>query len=264
MHNDAVRALDHPDPPAFLTLRPRASAPLLVVCDHASNHIPGALADLGLPRAEIERHIGWDIGAAEVARHLSNELRATAVLSGASRLVIDCNRAPDDPTSVPLESDGTTIPGNGGLTADDKGHRANVWLHPYHHTIDKHLTRIERIHPVAALISIHSFTPAMIGQAPRPWSVGILWNRDPRLAPAVIAGLRDKGLVVGDNEPYSGRGLAYTIDRHAGAHGRPHITFELRQDLIGDRAGVRKWGRVLAEVLRPALTHADLRLRRHY
>ncbi len=219
---------------------------------------------LGLPPGEADRHIGWDIGAALVAQDLADRLRATAILSGVSRLVIDCNRAPDDPTSIPEDSDGTTVPANRGLSAGDKEHRANMWLHPYHHAIDKHLSRIERIHPVATLISIHSFTPAMIGQAPRPWQVGILWNKDPRLAPALIAALRAKGLTVGDNEPYSGQGIAYTIDLHAATHGRPHITFEVRQDLIADRAGVKKWGRLLADALRPALSHADLRLRRHY
>jgi predicted N-formylglutamate amidohydrolase len=219
---------------------------------------------LGLPPGAADRHIGWDIGAAAVAQDLSDRLRATAVLSGISRLVIDCNRAPTDPTSIPAESDGTPVPGNLGLSAGDREHRANAWLHPYHHAIDKHLARIERLHPVATLISMHSFTPAMIGGAPRPWQVGILWNKDPRLAPALIAALRAKGLTVGDNEPYSGQGVAYTIDLHAGSHGRPHITFEIRQDLIADRAGARKWGRLLADALRPALSHADLRLRRHY
>lgn len=264
MHNDAVHTSDHFDPFAFFALRPRASASLLLVCDHASNRVPADLADLGLSRDQIERHIGWDIGAAEVTRSLSEALRATAILSGVSRLVIDCNRSPDDPTSIPAESDKTKVPGNIGLSAADRAHRANVWLHPYHHAIDKHLARLERIHPVATVISVHSFTPAMVGQAPRPWSVGVLWNRDPRLAPAIIAALRAKGLQVGDNEPYSGQGPAYTIDRHAGGHGRPHITFEIRQDLIADRAGIRKWGRLLADTLRPALAHADLRLRRQY
>ncbi|HEY1721131.1 MAG TPA: N-formylglutamate amidohydrolase [Magnetospirillaceae bacterium] len=264
MHNDAVHDPDHADPQAFSVIHPRASAPLLLVCDHASPRIPYGLRDLGLPRAEIERHIGWDIGAAEVTRRLADELRATAVLSGFSRLVIDCNRSTDDPTSIPAVSDETIVPGNAMLTAVEREHRAQAWLHPYHRAIDKHLTRLERIHPVAAVISIHSFTPVLNDGAPRPWSVGILWNRDPRLAPLVMTALRAKGLQVGDNEPYSGHGPAYTIDTHAAVHGRPHITFEIRQDLISDGPGTRKWGRVLAEVLRPVLERTELQMRRHY
>jgi predicted N-formylglutamate amidohydrolase len=264
MHNDAVHATDPIDTPAFSILRPRAAAAVLLVCDHASNRVPPDLGGLGLPPGELERHIGWDIGAAAVARQVSEGLRATAVLAGVSRLVIDCNRFPDDPTSIPAESDGTVIAANRDLTPAEREHRARAWLHPYHHAIDRELARIERIHPVATLISIHSFTPAMNGQGERPWSVGILWNRDPRLAPATIAALRAKGLEVGDNQPYSGRGPAYTIDLHAAHHGRPHVTFEIRQDLIADRTGARKWGRLLADVLRPLLTQADLRTRRVY
>lgn len=264
MHNDAVHASDHIDPSGFSVIQPRATAPLLLVCDHASNRIPAGLKDLGLPRDQIERHIGWDIGAAEVTAQVAEALQATAVLSGVSRLVIDCNRSPDDPTSIPLESDGTPIPGNAELPPEGKAHRARTWLHPYHHAIDKHLTRLEQFHPVAALVSIHSFTPAMIGQAPRPWSVGILWNRDPRLPPAVITALRAKGLLVGDNEPYSGRGPAYTTETHAAAHGRPHVTFEIRQDLIADGPGARKWGRLVADVLRPLLGRTEMLMRRHY
>ncbi len=116
---------------------------------------------------------------------------------------------------------------------------------------------------MATVISVHSFTPVMDGRV-RPWSIGVLWDRDTRLAPSTIEALAQLGHVVGDNEPYSGRGGAFTIDTHASAHGRPHITFEIRQDLIADLAGARIWGRLLAEVLLPLLERGELRHRQHY
>ena len=240
------------DPPPFTLLRPRLAAPVLLVCDHASNRVPARLGALGLPRSQLARHIGWDIGAAEVTRHLSRILRATAVLSGASRLVIDCNRHPDDPTSIPEQSDGTAVPGNARLDRAERERRARQWLFPYHDAIDAQLGRLDRLHPAVTLVSVHSFTPEMDGLA-RPWPVGVLWNHDPRLARSVIAALGRQGHRVGDNQPYSGRGAAYTIDRHAAAQDRPHVTFEIRQDLIAQPAGARHWARRLAQVLRPRL-----------
>lgn len=225
--------------------------------------VPKAYGNLGLPPAQLARHIGWDIGAAEVTRHISNHFRATAVLSGVSRLVIDCNRPIGDPTSIPAESDGVSVSVNRQLPPAEIEARAAAWFHPYHQAIRSQLARIERRHEVAALVSIHSFTPAMDGKS-RPWSVGVLWDRDPRIAVGAIAGLRRRGHVVGDNEPYSGRGGAFTVDTHAAAHGRPHVAFEIRQDLLTDAAGIRFWGRELSAVLAPLLGAAEVGKRRHY
>lgn len=263
MHNAALAGSDRPDPPPFSVLRPRATAPLLLVCDHASNIVPHAYGNLGLSRVQLERHIGWDIGAAEVTRHISDHFRAVAVLSGVSRLVIDCNRPIGHPTSIPAESDGVSVRANRGLTSAEIEARAAAWFHPYHGAIRSQLARIERGHEVAALISIHSFTPAMDGKS-RPWSVGVLWDRDPRIAIGAIAALRQKGHVVGDNEPYSGRGGAFTVDTHAADHGRPHVAFEIRQDLVADAAGARFWGRQLCAVLAPLLGSAEVGKRRHF
>lgn len=250
--------------PAFELLRPRAVSRVLLVCDHASPAIPREFGGLGLARAEIERHIGWDIGAAAVTRELSRLLDSPAVLSAVSRLVIDCNRSLDHATSIPATSDGVTIPGNLGLDARERERRAALWFHPYHRTIAHELARIERRRRAAVLVSIHSFTPAMRDGRARPWKVGVLWNRDPRLAPAAIALLRAMGHRVGDNLPYSGRRGAYTVDRHAARHGRPHIAFEIRQDLIADAKGVRLWARRLHRALDSLLDRPSIGARIRY
>jgi len=263
MHNDGLRDGAGSDPAPFSTLRPRHASSVLLVCDHASNRIPARFSGLGLPRSQVGRHIGWDIGAAEVTLVLSRLLRATAVMSGASRLVIDCNRELDDPTSIPERSDGVTIPGNLGVSISERKRRAAEWFQPYHDAIAAQLRRLERTHPVVTLVSIHSFTPVMDGFA-RPWPIGVLWNRDPRLAPAIIAALGRQGHAVGDNEPYSGREGGYTVDVHAEAHGRPHVTFEIRQDLIAEPIGAWRWGRRLAAVLRTRLRQTDRWRRRSH
>ena len=263
MYNDALDGRAAAEPKSFSVLRPRAISPVLLVCDHASNRVPHEFAGMGIERSQLCQHIGWDIGAAEVTRQLSGLLQSTAVMSGVSRLVIDCNRALDESTSIPSESDGVAIPANQGLAVDERRRRAAAWFHPYHRAIATQLKRIERGRRVATVISIHSFTPVMDGRR-RPWPVGVLWDHDWRLAPSVIQALAKRGYLVGDNEPYSGRGGAFTTDTHAASHGRPHITFEIRQDLIANSAGARLWGMKLADVLRPALKGPELKKRKHY
>ena len=263
MHNDAIGGRGGSAPNPFSVLRPRATSAVLLVCDHASNRVPQELGGMGLKQDQLGQHIGWDIGAAEVTRELSGLLRSTAVMSGVSRLVIDCNRPLDDSTSIPAESDGVIVPANQRVASEEKQRRAATWFHPYHRAIQTHLERLERTHRVATLISVHSFTPVMNG-CQRPWPVGVLWDRDSRLAPPVIEALARRGYLVGDNEPYSGRGGAFTTDTHAADHGRPHITFEIRQDLIAESSGALAWGRLLAEVLLPELKRAELRQRRHF
>ncbi|HUB95056.1 MAG TPA: N-formylglutamate amidohydrolase, partial [Stellaceae bacterium] len=167
--------LDPGDPAPFELMRRDAASSLLLTCDHASKDVPHALKQLGLAPAELQRHIGWDIGAAAVTRRLAPLLDAPAILAGYSRLVIDCNRDPGDPSSIPEASDGTAIPGNHGLGAEERALRHAAIFAPYHGAIEDWLeTRIARgVAP--ALLSIHSFTPVMCGFA-RPWHVGVLWD----------------------------------------------------------------------------------------
>lgn len=244
--------LDPADPPAAEIVLAAGPAPLLLVCDHARNRVPRVLGDLGIAPGDLDRHIGWDIGAEAVARALARHLGAPLILSGYSRLVIDCNRRLDDPTSIPATSDGTAIPANARLTAAERRARAEACFFPYHRLIEAHLDARAAQRPV--LLSIHSFTPSL-GGAVRPWHVGVLWNEDDRLALPLMAALASEGdLVVGDNEPYSGRvGQGYTMPIHAEARGLAHALIEIRQDLIANATGAEAWAARLARVLAPIL-----------
>jgi len=244
------------EPPPHTVLNSDGAAPLLLICDHASHRVPRSLAGLGLPPQELTRHIGWDIGAAEVTRRLSRALDCTAVLCNWSRLVIDCNRDPADPEAVPEESDGTVIPGNRGLTEADLARRTDELFWPYHRAVGDSIAHLwrrgDRVPP--AVFAVHSFTPHLRARhEERPWHVGFLWNRDPRLAVPLMRTCRDDGLVVGDNEPYDGREMAWTTEHHAAVSGLPHAGVEIRQDLVSDEAGCAVWAERLARALRPVL-----------
>jgi predicted N-formylglutamate amidohydrolase len=244
-----------PDEPAPVETENRAgSADTLLVCDHASRRVPRELGDLGLPPAAFDRHIAWDIGAAEVARNLSRALDAPLVLSGYSRLVIDINRRLDHPNSVPEVSDGTLVPGNRALTPADRGRRIAGLFEPYHGAIAAALERIESRKIVPAIVSVHSCTPVFKGFE-RPWHIGVLWNNDPRLALPMMARLAQRGdVVVGDNQPYSAHdGHGYTMRAHAEAAHLPHVLVEIRQDLIDTHKGAAHWAGVLADALAPLL-----------
>lgn len=250
-----------PDPAAFETIDGVPSADSLLLCDHASADIPPSLDQLGLGPAERHAHVAWDIGAAEVTRGLARRLECPAVLAGISRLVIDCNRHPGDVASIPEISCGVVVPGNSGLSEAEADGRAERWFWPYHHEISGRLARFLRRGTVPTVVSVHSFTPCLgQGALSRPWHVGVLSNRDRRMADPVLAALAARGdLVVGDNQPYSARELNYTLDTHAGAAGLPHVSFEIRQDLVADTAGCERWADILAQVLRPVLADPSLR-----
>jgi predicted N-formylglutamate amidohydrolase len=239
-------------------------APCLVLCDHAGRQVPRRLDGLGLPEHELRRHIGWDIGAADVSRALAVLLDAPALLCHVSRLVIDPNRRPGQPDSIPEVSDGTSVPGNQAVDAGEARRRLASYFIRYHRAVSQQIARMRRA-GVPAIVSIHSFTPIM-QRGWRPWQVAVLWDEDDRLAAPVLEGLRrDPALRVGDNEPYSGRyPVGYTIPFHARRPGLPHVTFELRQDLIDTPARARAWAERLAAVLRGPLADPALyRLWKH-
>ncbi|MGH7075832.1 MAG: N-formylglutamate amidohydrolase [Stellaceae bacterium] len=240
------------DPPAYVEIP--GAAPILLVCDHASHRVPRALGGLGLAPKHLGAHIAWDIGAAEVTRHLAPLLGAMALICGYSRLVVDCNRDPDDPSSMPALSDGIAIPGNAALSPDARADRLAAIFTPYHAAIARALDRMRAGGRVPALISIHSFTPMMDGLA-RPWHAGILWDADGRIAAPLMAALAaEPGLIIGNNQPYSAREpRGYTVSHHAAAAGLAHVAIELRQDLVGDAEGAAVWARRLARVLGPIL-----------
>jgi predicted N-formylglutamate amidohydrolase len=233
-------------------------APVLVLCDHAGRRVPAELDDLGLPESELARHIGWDIGSADVARRLARLLDAPAVLCHVCRLVVDPNRKPGDPSSIPVISDGTLVPANHDLSPKQVRSRVRRFFLPYHRAVARQVARLRR-RGVPVIIAMHSFTPRL-GHTWRPWEAAVLWDTDPRLAAPVLEGLRrEPGLHVGDNEPYSGRyPVGYSIPFHAARPRLPHVTFEIRQDLIDTRATAEAWAERLAGVLREPLSDPKL------
>ncbi|HYB11669.1 MAG TPA: N-formylglutamate amidohydrolase [Alphaproteobacteria bacterium] len=253
------------EPPAFETINLEGTAPFLLICDHASRRVPMSLGSLGLEATLLRRHIGWDIGAAEVARWLSKHFDAPLALTGYSRLVIDCNRALTDPSSIPILSDGVVVPGNRQLEPIDAKRRQEALFHPYHAAIDEILAGFRARRRVPGLVSIHSFTPVFDGFE-RPWQIGILWDRDPRVALPLMAELRKSpGLDVGDNQPYSAREpKGYSVTTHAVAHGYPHVAVEIRQDLIDTNHGAAAWAERFADALAPVMREDSIYRVEHF
>ena len=185
------------EPPPFTVENADGASPIVLACDHASNLVPRALEGLGLVERELHRHIAWDQGAAAVARGLSGRLDAPAVLAGYSRLVIDCNRAPEHETSIAEVSDGTTVPGNAGISEAARAARKRTLFDPYHEALAGALERVRKRGRMPVLIAVHSFTPVLAG-TPRPWQVSVLWGFDPRVPVPLLAALRRRGdLAVG-------------------------------------------------------------------
>ncbi len=238
------------DPSPCEVIEAVSDSPLVLVADHAGQRVPARLEGLGLPQSELDRHIGWDIGIAAVTRLLAEQLGACAILQHYSRLVIDCNRPPGAPDSVAIQSDGTGIPGNAGLDAAALHQRRSEIFDPYHQRIEQELDRRQQSGASPILVAMHSFTPAMAGQA-RPWHVGVLYQRDSRLAGFLLHALRgEPGLVVGDNQPYSvSDATDYAIPVHGERRGLLHVELELRQDLVAGRGGQQQWAARLARLL---------------
>lgn len=244
-------------PPHLELVNPAGRPELLLLADHAGNRVPAELADLGLPEEELQRHIAFDIGIAPLARRLAGSLDAPALLNHYSRLVIDPNRRPGEPSSIPERSDGTIVPGNLGLDAAERRRRVRRYFLPYHRTIARWIARCRRAGLLPVILALHSFTPRLAG-VDRPWQVGVLWRDDDRLAAPMLEALRaESDLVVGDNEPYSGKdAFGYTVEFHAQRTRLPHLLLELRQDEIADPARAEAWAERLAGHLRPLLAAA--------
>jgi predicted N-formylglutamate amidohydrolase len=234
---------DEPSPVELVNAGGRSSA--VLVCDHASNRVPRQLGSLGLDAIQLSDHIGWDPGAADVARRLSTLLDAPLVLSGYSRLVIDCNRPLRSAESIAEQSGGVPVPGNHGLSPLERESRINALFRPYHDAIDRLLDG--RTRRPSLLLSIHSFTPVLNGR-PRPWHIGVSHWRDRRLAALMLGAVAHSGeFTVGDNEPYPiDDDVDYTIPVHGEARGLPSVMIEIRQDGIQTAAGAAAWAARLA------------------
>ena len=232
--------------------------PVLVVCDHASNRVPKSIngGALGLPEADMSRHIAYDIGARGVTLALADRLGASAVLSRFSRLVIDPNRGDDDPTQVMQLYDGTIIAANARLSPETIAARRAELTEPYHAAITQQIeAQIAKGTPPVVL-SIHSFTPQLSGRRVRPWQLGILYAHDDRMARPLLASLRrDTDLIVGDNEPYHGALIGDCMDRHCLSRGLLHVLIEVRNDLIETGPDQQAWAARLSDHLIPLLSN---------
>ena len=237
------------EPPCVETVNADGRSSLVLVCDHAANRVPRRLGSLGLDALQLADHISWDPGAADVARRLSAELDAPLVLSGYSRLVIDCNRPLRSAESIAEQSGGVPVPGNRGLSPGERQSRIDALFRPYHAAIARLLdARTER---PSLLLSIHSFTPVLNGR-PRPWHIGVSCGRDRRLAALMLGALARSGdFSVGDNQPYPIEdAIDYTIPVHGEGRGLPSAMIELRQDGIQTAAGAAAWAARLAQAYR--------------
>ena len=237
---------------APVTLLNEASThPVLLVCEHAGQGIPESLLGLGLKPGDLDRHIGWDIGAAAVTRRLAHMSGAPAVMQNFSRLVIDCNRPPEATDAMPTISDQTTVPGNWALSEDDRAARVREIFTPYQSAVSAALS-----HPARRLvISIHSFTPILAGVV-RHWDVAFLYRGDAQ-SPAHLRQsllLQDPTLTIGMNEPYQIEDASdWFVPRHGEASGLPHSLIEIRNDLISENEGQDRWAALLNHATKSVL-----------
>jgi predicted N-formylglutamate amidohydrolase len=243
-----VRLLAPGDPAPFAVRPSGRQSPLVIICDHAGRNLPQRLGTLGLSEADLSRHIASDIGAHAVANLLGEALGAVVIGQTYSRLAIDCNRPLGTPTSIVEVSERTTIPGNVGVAEAEKDARVREIFEPYHRRIKAELDRRRDACEPTVIIAMHSFT-AVYMSVERPWHVGVLY-RHVGLARHLMDLLRAEDLVVGDNEPYTiSDATDYTIPVHAERRGLPHAGIEIRQDLIADEEGQRRWAALLARLL---------------
>jgi predicted N-formylglutamate amidohydrolase len=254
---------DAADHSAFEFIPGTPEAGIVITCDHASNAFPPGYGTLGVAPEQLERHIAYDIGAAGVARRLAALLGAPAVLSRFSRLLIDPNRAVDDPTLVMRISDGAVVPGNAHIDAQEIQRRINLYYRPYHAAIEAVLDAGMTAAKPPVVFSVHSFTDNWRG-TPRPWHATILWDRDPRFAKPLVDALHaETDIVAGENVPYTGRLRGDSMYTHGTRRGLAHALIEIRQDLIRTEAGQAAWAQRLARIIAAVLTHPRLKLNLH-
>jgi predicted N-formylglutamate amidohydrolase len=227
---------------AYEVLPGRHAAGMVLLCDHASNALPPEYGTLGLPPDQLRRHIAYDIGAEAVTRYIND----------------DPNRGDDDPTLIMRLSDGAVVPGNRHIDAAEREHRLTRFHQPYHAAANRLIDACMATGRPPAILAIHSFTESWKG-SPRPWAASILWHRDPRLAKPLLQALHAEGdLVIGENEPYPGQYEGDSMWRHGTCRGLPHAIIEIRQDLIRDPAGQKRWGDLLSRIIANLLARPEL------
>ena len=235
---------------AYHIIPAKSDIPLFIIGDHASNHIPSRYDNLGLSGEDLTRHIAWDIGSETVIRALCGQFGCAGQVAGVSRLVIDLNREPERDTLIPLISDGSVIPGNQNLTPKQRAQRVSQYYAPYHAALAAKLDSLQN----PLVLSIHSFTPQVKGESPRPVDIGLLVRHDEPTAAAFKTGMDSAyDYDVRVNEPYSAYDLNYTVDHHLAPRGLRHLAIEIRQDHIDMEAKARHVAGQLATVIKPLI-----------
>lgn len=241
------------DPPPVQVINPQGRSPFLLLGDHAGNRVPRALEPFGVGAEDMRRHIAWDIGIGDLGARLAAMLDAVFIRQTYSRLVIDCNRDPNAADAMPAISDGTVIPANGVLSAEDRLARVAAIQAPYQAAIAAELARRDALGQATTLVSLHSFTPSMNGVS-RPWHIGILYSDgDTRFAIELLELLRAQdGVCVGDNQPYAMDEIDFTVPNHAFSSKRRYVEIELRQDLLSAPENIETWAKTIANLLMQA------------
>lgn len=245
-------------PPAIL-INGAGQAPLLIVCEHASNHIPALYGGLGLNAEAAASHAAWDPGAGAVAEAMSRDLDAPLVAGTVSRLVYDCNRPPDAPDAMPARSERFDIPGNRDLSAADKAARVAAVYRPFE-TLLAQTIAAAKVPPV--LVTVHSFTPTFRGEARRV-ELGIVHDTDRRFADAMLdCATRHTRLDTRRNDPYGPEdGVTHTLKRHGIANGLQNVMIEIRNDLIADEQSQQAMAVMLSGMIRDAAAALGITLR---
>lgn len=229
----------------------------LIVCDHASNALPSEYGTLGLPPQQLERHIGYDIGAAGVTRELAGFVSAPALMTNFSRILIDPNRGEDDPTLIMKLSDGAVVPGNAEIDEGERRLRIERYYEPYHTAIDQEIDRAIDAGRPPAILSIHTFTENWRGVL-RPWHAGVLWDNDPRFPVPLLEALRaEEGIVADENVPYTGELKGDCLYKHGTKRGLAHALIEIRQDLVRESEGQKEWADRLARILNGMMANTE-------
>lgn len=228
------------------------ASPIVLVCEHASRHIPAVLDNLGLNAVDRKAHIAWDIGAEQVARMMSAQLDAPLAVQRYSRLVYDCNRPPESPGAWPEKSEDTVIPGNVALGPDAKSDRVEQIYKPFHQAVSDLLDQRSKGEIAPIFVTVHSFTPTYFGK-PRTVELGVLHDEDARLADAMLA-QEHNGYIARRNDPYGPQdGVTHTLNLHGGARGLQNVMLEVRNDLIDGKAGQALWAERLVSLLQASL-----------
>lgn len=244
---------------AVEVLNPNGAGPVVLLCEHASAHIPTVYRGLGLSRAVRESHAVWDPGALSVSRHLSAGLDAPLIAGGVSRLVFDCNRPPGAPSAIPERSELIEVPGNQNLSGAERARRTETIYRPFCAAVSAVLDARKARGQATALVTIHSFAPVYFGKS-RTVEIGILHDSDSGLADAMLAQAGKLGSRrIERNRPYGpADGVTHSLKIHGIANGLHNVMIEVRSDLLttpDERAGV---ARELLTLLTPALRGVGL------